>query len=338
MKELNLWSVVAPLLSRPKLVFGFPITAALVAGAIAFMMPREYTANGSFAAQEASQQVGGLGALASQFGFAAGRATTNSPQFYADLLESREVLRRIALMYVHPEPGTADSVMVVDFLKARGDDTPMKVARTVDRLKKVVTVTTDRNTGIVRFSVDTRSMRVSNEIANALIEEMNGFNLERRQTQARGERMFTGARVEEARKSLDDAEQALAAFYSRNRSWRGSPELEVRESSLQRQVSVRQQVYLGLVESHERARIEEVRSTPTVTVLERPDGFVAKKPKGSVKIAVATLFLAAVLTSAMAFFLEYVAVSRKSGNPEFAQVVEHTKAIRRSTGLRRGMA
>jgi uncharacterized protein involved in exopolysaccharide biosynthesis len=63
-------------------------------------------------------------------------------------------------------------------------------------------------------------------------------------------------------------------FYRQNRYFANSPELKAEEGRLQRQVSLRQQLYVSLAQSLEGAKIEEVRNTPVFTLLDRPQGSV----------------------------------------------------------------
>jgi uncharacterized protein involved in exopolysaccharide biosynthesis len=50
-----------------------------------------------------------------------------------------------------------------------------------------------------------------------------------------------------------------------------SSELKVRQDRLERDLSVRQRLFASLSETFEQARLEEVRDTPVVTVIESPE-------------------------------------------------------------------
>jgi uncharacterized protein involved in exopolysaccharide biosynthesis len=62
----------------------------------------------------------------------------------------------------------------------------------------------------------------------------------------------------------------MQAFLQANRRYEDSPELTFQRERLQREISRQQQVYTGLVQSFEQARIAEVRDTPVITVLQAP--------------------------------------------------------------------
>ena len=62
----------------------------------------------------------------------------------------------------------------------------------------------------------------------------------------------------------------MEAFLQANRRYEDSPELTFQQERLQRTISLRQQVYTGLVQALDEARIAEVRDTPVITVLQAP--------------------------------------------------------------------
>ena len=62
----------------------------------------------------------------------------------------------------------------------------------------------------------------------------------------------------------------MQAFLQANRQWENSPDLTFQHDRLERDISLRQQVYTTLVQSFEQARITEVRDTPVITVLQAP--------------------------------------------------------------------
>src|ERR1700722_6111293 len=113
--ELDIWSVLAVLLRRWRLILGLPFAVGLVIGVSKFLHPRAWSVSASFSAGDASPQSSSLGALASSLGLSAGRGGRNPPQFYADLVRSREVLMHLADAR-HPGAGaTGDSADLVTY-------------------------------------------------------------------------------------------------------------------------------------------------------------------------------------------------------------------------------
>src|SRR5207249_3089073 len=137
-------------------------------------------------------------------------------------------------------------------------------------LEKWISTSVSGKTGVVSFTVEARSRWLALGIANRTLEVLNDFNVHRRQTQAGAERRFVEGRLAELKDELHAAEDKVQRFLQQNREFRNSPPLLFEYERLQREVATRQAIYTTLAESYERARINEVRDTPAITVLQAP--------------------------------------------------------------------
>ena len=156
----------------------------------------------------------------------------------------------------------------------------LKREAAIRRLGDDVQATTVQKTGVIDVAVTTRNPALSLQVSTRLIELLNQFNLESRQTQAGAERRFTEQRLGEVKGDLRAAEDQLQHFLQRNREYRNAPELNFQQERLQRQVQLQQQLYTTLSQSFEQAKIEEVRDTPVITVVEPPEAPVRPDPRG----------------------------------------------------------
>jgi uncharacterized protein involved in exopolysaccharide biosynthesis len=298
------------LLRQWRLIVGLPLAMAFVVVVMALLAPRQYTAGARFTPQESSSPQSGLSQLASQFGIAAPKGMESTPQFYAELLLSREVLREVVKTHYEAARPTPFRGTLVDYFGVAGSNADEAVLQAVRLLRTMLIVRTDRNVGIVSFQVFTKYPDLSMKIVNRFLELVNSYNLERRRSQARAEREFMEQQVGQARTDLTTAEDALAAFYARNRRFQDAPELVAGEARLQRQVSLRQQLYVTLSQSLAMARIEEVRSTPVVTILEHPEGFVEPQRRGLITRGISALLVGELLALAIAFVLSGMSQTR----------------------------
>lgn len=313
----SFWFLAGVALRNRYLMLALPLVSGTVAGLKVVLSPRQYAASASFVPQEPSSGDVRIGQLASQFGLAPARSSTTSPQFYADLLRSREILRGVVTT-TYRLPGSADSLG--DLVRHFGVEAPTRLDGIHDamtRLDERLDVRTDRNTGVVRFEVSTSESALSEQIAKRFLELVNEFNLLQRQSQAQAEREFVEARLAQAQQALTEAEETLTAFYARNRRFEDSPQLRAEEARLQRRVALRQQLYLTLAQSHENAKIQEVRNTPVITVIERPEDFVEPRPRHLVGITLLGLFLGGVFAVAVAVGREFLAKARSSSSEEY---------------------
>lgn len=272
-EEISLLELVNVLRRRWRLVVGLPLGAAFVTAVISLVLPPTYTATTAFVPEVSPQRrlPAGVAGLASQFGLSLGAEGSQSPQFYAEVVKSRELAHRV-LQSRFPDPRSAhnppDSATLLRILEVEGESLADSLHRGRKVLDNRVSVRVDNQTNIVRLSVDSRYPELAASVANLFVTYLNDFNAQTRQSQARMRREFVEGRIAQAETELRAAEEGLRAFYERNRRWQGSPQLVVEEDRLKRQVQIRQELYLTLQREYETARIEEVNDTPVITVVD----------------------------------------------------------------------
>lgn len=268
---LTFFGLLAILRRGWKHVLGWGLLAGLVVGTLTLLTPRSWTSRTSLTPQQRRANApSGLSGLAAQFGvgvpFADG---AQSVFFYAELIRSRELLRDVVLASYTDRTGA--KVSLIPLLKVRDKEELVRIDNAVRLLSLRMTVSADPKTNIVRLSVSLPDAEVSRQVAKGILDRVNRFNLEKRQSQARSERAFAERRVLETKADMEVAENRLQAFMAQNRGFLSSSELKVRQDRLDRELSLRQRLYNTLSESFEQARLEEVRDTPVITVLEAPE-------------------------------------------------------------------
>lgn len=266
--------LVALLVRRSRLLLALPLLAALAALGVSLLLPERYTVEARFVPETESGNANRLAGLASQFGVNVGGVESGeSVDFYAELLRSRELLRTAALTeYTFaPEPG-GDTLRgtLVDLLEIEGDTPDERIHDAVQWLDEMVATRTDPSTQIVRISMTAPWPELSVLLNLRLLELVNEFNLDRRQSRATAERAFLEERVGEVGEELREAESALERFLFENRRYEESPQLRFEHARLQRRVSLLQDTYTSLAQNHEQARLDEVRNTPVITILDQP--------------------------------------------------------------------
>jgi uncharacterized protein involved in exopolysaccharide biosynthesis len=114
-----------------------------------------------------------------------------------------------------------------------------------------------------------------------MLASINRFNIETRRQLALAERQFIDEQEAEAEKQLRHSEDRLQAFLIANRVSLG-PQLVFERGRLERDVSLRMQVYSMLVQVREQARLKELRQTPVITTIESPRLAVLPEKRGAV--------------------------------------------------------
>jgi uncharacterized protein involved in exopolysaccharide biosynthesis len=216
---------------------------------------------------QGQRQLSQISGLAAQFGLAVPSGESGfSAAVYADLITSDDVVGRVSQDRYATVHG--DSVTLLDLLNASGDSPALRRARAIRMMGPRLRSSVNTRTGVVAVSVTLVDPLVAKQVVEHVIAAVVRFNVERRQSQASAERRFTEHRLAEAQDSLSTAEADLGTFLKRNRDFRSSPDLTLEQDRLNRKVLMRQQVYTTLAQSYEQAKIEEVRDTPVITVLQ----------------------------------------------------------------------
>lgn len=271
--DISLFEMLAPLVRRWRLIVMTAIVCATLTAVLLLLQRPVYTAGTSFTPETPSNSnltssIAGLAGLAGQLGLSANISASVSPDFFAKLLHSRELLRSV-LLTEFPDPrDTGTKRPLLDLMDVRAKSTEERLQKGARRLTKLTDAEVDKSTGIVTLEVEMYSPELAAAVANRMIELLNQFNLERRQSQSHEQRRFTGDRLRGAEQELRDAERAHLRFLQTNRQYLGSPMLEFQAEQLERAVRVKQEVFLTLTKAYEEARIAEVRDTPVLTVVD----------------------------------------------------------------------
>lgn len=124
------------------------------------------------------------------------------------------------------------------------------------------------------------------------------------------------------------AEEDLKGFLERNRQYESSPELRFQYERLQRQVSIKQEVFTTLRRQYEEARIQEVNDTPLITVIDRavvPE----KKSSPRRKLIVIIAFVAGGAVGwALALVRELIERARRREASEFAELTSRWATVK----------
>lgn len=280
-ESLSIFGLANLLLPYWKWLLVLPLMGAIGAVAFALFTGGAYAATSSFASATADRN-SGIAGVAAQFGFSVpGGGGTETPEFYEDLITSNVILSEVAsTTYSVQMPGSDSTVqgLIADFHDIDGETPEIRVGRTIGELRDMILTATDPVTGVVVLTTVAEYPALAIGINRRILELLNQFNLEQRQTRAKEERSFVSARLTEAQSELVEAESALERFLQTNRTYQSSPSLAFEAARLERRVDLRQQVSTSLAQAYETARIEEVRNTPVLTLIEQPDLTVRKRP------------------------------------------------------------
>lgn len=276
---LTLAAWTAAVLNRWRTILFASIGTLAVALLAALLLPPVYRVTVSFAPNPTSSSklggalssgLGALSGLTGQLGLGSASEPTESPAFYAELLQSRELLTRLLLTRFR-DPRTAqpnDSARLIDIMKLRSDEPRRRLELGVKTLTKSLRTEADPKTNLIKLTVDNQYPELAAREANAALALVNQFNLEQRASRARGKRVYLQTRLAQAQQEMARAQARHRDFLAGNRQWASSPTLSSDEETLRRQEDVATDLYLSVEKQFEAAQMDEFNDAALITIVD----------------------------------------------------------------------
>ena len=331
---------VVGIVQRWRTVVGVAAAVVALFALAAVVLPPTYRAEASFVsnAGDGAKLPAGLSGMAGLAGMASGAGLgalggdpAESPAFYTQLIQSRELLSRVLLGRYpdHRTDAPGDSARLVEILELKGGaNVARRLERGVELMRKVVTFTADPRTNLVEIDVEMPDAQLSADVANRIVRHVSEFNREQRVSRARAKREFVESRYREAEVALRTAEARHRQFLVGNRILR-SPQLVAEEEQLQRTVDLAEDLFRTLRRELETARIDEINNAPIVTVVD--SAVPPQRPRWPRPVPLAVLALVSGgLLGVLVAGTAALASNWAQRNPEDAD------AVRRSGRRRRG--
>ena len=318
--EISVVSVLNVILRHRVLIVGLMLLFGFYNGFRSVTSGKSYTVESQFLVKGA-RAGGQLGGLAASLGInIQGGDAGQSPAFYLDLLEAKAILWPIALMNysVKTDTGVVTGNLIKIF-NIRDPRPNVARAKVIDALKGAIASTSSLKTGVITVLVRSGRPDLAVQISSNLLNQVNVYNLSRRQEQAAGEKAFVQRQVDEKRGELRQAEAELRSFMESNRLYQQSPELILERTRLQRQVDMRNALYTSMLQSYEAARIDEMRDIPVISVIEPPEMPIQPDARGGVKKTLIGLAVGLVLGIVLAFFREKLAANKEAQTDDFVE-------------------
>jgi len=301
--ESTFWeNFVLPILKYKRVTYTIVTTSVLATLAVCLIMKNKYTSTATILPSGPAILTSELKNLAAgsvaELGLGAtSQAGENSSALYPDILGSRLISERIIKRnYSFYHRSRARAMSLEEYIDAPNID------RALRRLNKLVTIKSDRKTGVITVSVTTKYPELSAAVAHAYLEELDDYNIHHRQSTASENQKFTAKRLLEIKAELAEAEDSLRSFKEANMNYMISndPDLQLELARLQREADMKASLYLTMAQQNELARIEAVKDIPVVQILDR--GTVPQEktsPRRSLYLAGALMgsFLISILIS-----------------------------------------
>jgi hypothetical protein len=158
------------------------------------------------------------------------------------------------------------------------------------------------------------------DFASALIEELDDHQRQYNNAKVRETREFIEVLTQETKKELNAAEETLKIFSERNRRIENSPSLLLEQQRLSREVSVKTAVFTTLKQQLETSKIEEVKKSDFVIVLDPPEAPLSYSKPRKKSIIVFSILFGIGLGIFFAFIKDNLIMRRKEDKQKMDEV------------------
>ncbi len=268
------------LMGGKKWIFTSTVILAVISTAFSFLMTKYYTARISLypTKQDMDSNLGQFQSLVSSIGM-------NIPSEHqnfniSDVVQSNLIKQKI--LDQKWETNGFENRSLFDLWKfydspwyspfsSANPDSAYINEKAIAYLSKQVDVIENRKTGLIEVLVSLEDPIVSAGVANFTGEQVQAYIQRENSAQAKKEKNFIESRLLVVKNELIVLEEELKAFSERNRGYEESPELFMVYSRIFREVEAKKQVVITLQQQLELARIEEVKQSPILHILDRAE-------------------------------------------------------------------
>ena len=129
----------------------------------------------------------------------------------------------------------------------------------------------EEESGLIKIRVLMEEPQLAADIANYISDFLKNYIGKELTLKSTKYREFIESRLEEVRQDLESAENILAKFETENPESKDNPDLKKKRRQLNRNILVQDQIYVILIEQHQRALADELMEKPVSDLLDTAD-------------------------------------------------------------------
>ena len=241
-----------------------------------------------------SQAIG----LAAQFGINIPTNQSEPKWVYPEILRSRTLARSLLKQkFDTMEFGSQKTLLQI---LTYGNEPPEYGIDTLESigikaLLEIIDVSEDLKTSVLTLQVNTFEPKLAADINKSLIEGLDAHQRIYNKSKTSKTKYFIKDRILETEKELMAAEEDLKVFRDRNRRIENSPALLLEQQRLGREVTVLTGVFTTLKQQLETTKIEEVKESNYVVIVDHPNIPLERSKPNKSKMVILTGFLGIIL-------------------------------------------
>ncbi len=303
-EEIDIIDIIKKLWRNRKLIM--IVTAFFMIIGIAYALlatPYYQSSLTMYAANGESNKGGSLSSMAAMMGIGGG--STSSSYNISDVVKSKKIARELVLNKWNTKKYSVKKNLI-EYWQMEGENDDLIIFSAIEKCRNMISLSTDKETGLMKLSILSTDPVLSAEMANYLGEAVTRHIQQHYGESVENNLEHINTRLIQVEEDLKTKELALKNYKETNRDGNSArSQLEV--ARLMREVEIKQGVYLTLNQEKELAMIEKVKTKPVINILDKADvPFRKAKPSG-LMICIVFSFLGGILGVALVLFLPYLA-------------------------------
>ena len=261
---------------------------------LTFIAKPVYTSTSKIMSSSSNSGITQAAGLAAQFGINMSTTQSGPKWVYGEIIKSRTLAREVLKQkFDTNEFGPQKPLLQILTYGNEEQKANIKTLETlgVDAFLGMIRVVEDRKTSILSISVDASEPNLAAKINEVIIEELDKHQKKYNKANTSDTKQFIQSRIKNTEQELMAAEEDLKVFMDRNRRIENSPALQLEQQRLGREVTVLTGVFTTLKQQLETTKIEEVKESNYVVILDPPEvPLIRSKPHKKLIVILAGIF------------------------------------------------
>ena len=306
---ISIFDVLLICARRIKTIVMIPsVLCVLIIFYLIFLAKPSFTSSAKIISSSNSSKTSQAAGLAAQFGIDFGNQT-ETKWVYQEIIKSRTIAKKMLdIKFDTNEFGSQKSLLqIITYGNGEIPKDLDKIRQVgVDNLLKSISVSENFKTGILTVDVNASEPKLASEINKALLNELDSHQKSYNKSKTSEAKKFIEERINDTKAELIAAEEELKVFNDRNRRIGNSPALQLEQQRLTREASVLTGVYTTLKQQLETTKIEEVKESDYVIIIDSPNIPIRRSKPNRKLILLATGILGLILGIIVAFISEFL--------------------------------
>ena len=307
--SIYLTDIIFLIVKDLKIIIRVPFFFLLIAIIyVSFFTTTLYTSDAKIMSSKSTGNASNFSGLANQFGLSLPSSSNEVQWVYSEILKSR-TLANAVLKRNFDTKKYGKTIPLSQILSGKVADNKLNNSKKSfllnEQLRSMMRVSEDRNTSIFTLKVESFEPVFSADLLTAIIEELSFHQQKYNNERIKKTRIFLEGRISNVEVQLMNAEENLKLFRERNRRIENSPSLLLEQQRIEREALVLTSVYTTLKQQFETLKIEEVKESDYVLIIDSPS-IPPFKSGPKKKFIVVLAFIIGLITSAVIIFYKKI--------------------------------